>query len=104
MGVREMPIACCIRLWDTFISESASHSLPGCGGGVGSAGWEALLIYFCACFTAYFSSRLQGLDFEAITMLLQKLPTDSFTEADVELLLSEAYVLKSLFEQAPRHL
>jgi len=130
--VRELPVACCIRLWDTLISESAqaaclgagqrpvgggsavavssTKSLGGSGQGaggiavVGSAGFEVLLVYFCACFTAYFSSCLQQMDFEAITLFMQKMPTDNFTEGDVEVLLSEAYVLKSLFEQAPRHL
>jgi len=116
--VRELPVVCCIRLWDTLIAESAqtsvgrgSHSaigrsMSGAGtvGTVGSAGFEGLLVYFCACFTAYFSARLQSMDFEAITLFLQRMPTDNFTEAEVEVLLSEAYVLKSLFEQAPNHL
>lgn len=105
--VRELPIACSVRLWDTLIAESAQ------AGGVqrgalasdcGSAGFEALLVYFCACFTAYFSSRLQAMDFEAITLFLQQMPTDGFAERDVEVLLGEAYVLKCLFQQAPRHL
>eukprot|EP00747_Dinoflagellata_sp_TGD_P167048 gnl/TRDRNA2_/TRDRNA2_190805_c0_seq1.p1 gnl/TRDRNA2_/TRDRNA2_190805_c0~~gnl/TRDRNA2_/TRDRNA2_190805_c0_seq1.p1 ORF type:complete len:407 (+),score=70.87 gnl/TRDRNA2_/TRDRNA2_190805_c0_seq1:41-1222(+) len=100
--VRELPVECCIRLWDTCIAESALAT--GRGAASGSAGFEALFVYFCACFTAYFSKRLLSMDFEAITIFLQKMPTDSFTEADVEVLLGEAYVLKSLFQQAPSHL
>jgi len=104
--VRELPMACCVRLWDTLIAESASHAQTGgsIAAGGGSAGFEALLVYFCACFTAYFSARLQSMDFEAITFFLQQIPTDSFSESEVEVLLGEAYVLKSLFQQAPRHL
>jgi len=98
--VREFPVACCLRLWDTLIAESAQSAQ----GVQGSAGFEALLMYFCACFTAYFSSRLQAMDFEAITLFFQQMPTDAFTESEVEVLLSEAYVLKALFQQAPRHL
>jgi hypothetical protein len=104
--VRELPVSCCIRLWDALISESAQAATAGQPNrrSVSSAGFETLLVYFCACFTAYFSSRLQAMDFEAITLFLQKMPTDHFKESDVEVLLSEAYVLKSLFEQAPKHL
>jgi len=103
--VRELPMGCCVRLWDTFIAESALAAGDRLRKSEdGSAGWEALLVYFCACFTAYFSARLQAMDFEAITLFLQRMPTDHFVEGDVEVLLGEAYVLKSLFQQAPQHL
>jgi hypothetical protein len=103
--VRDLPIPCCIRLWDTLIAESA---LPARGGGLNndkrSAGFEVFLVYFCACFTAYFSARLQAMDLEATLRFLQRVPTDEFSEADLEVLLSEAFVLKSLFQNAPQHL
>eukprot|EP00415_Alexandrium_ostenfeldii_P002713 UN2713 len=105
--VRELPMSCCVRLWDTLIAESALAAgvkRGAIGSDCGSAGFEALLVYFCACFTAYFSARLQAMDFEAMTFFLQQMPTDNFTEAEVEVLLGEAYVLKSLFQEAPRHL
>jgi len=104
--VRELPMVCCIRLWDTLIAESAAavQQRGALGGSCGSAGFEALLVYFCACFTVYFSVRLLAMDFEAITFFLQQMPTDGFSEAEVEVLLGEAYVMKSLFAEAPRHL
>lgn len=102
--VRELPVPCCIRLWDACVAESASVGGAQVRGAAPSAGFEALLVYFCACFTAYFSASLRAMDFEAITLFMQKMPTDDFTEKDVEVLLSEAYVLKSLFGQAPSHL
>jgi len=83
--VRELPMGCCVRLWDTFIAESALAAGDRLRKSEdGSAGWEALLVYFCACFTAYFSARLQAMDFEAITLFLQRMPTDHFVEGDVE--------------------
>merc|ERR1719401_196581 len=105
--VRELPMACCVRLWDTLIAESAQSAgqvRGSLGSDCGSAGFEALLVYFCACFTAYFSQRLQEMDFEAMTFFLQQMPTDGFADREVEVLLGEAFVLKSLFQQAPRHL
>lgn len=107
--VRDLPIPCCIRLWDTLIAESACPA----GGQLNrsrlhsdrrSAGFEVFLVYFCACFTAYFSARLQAMDLEATLRFLQRVPTDEFSEADLEVLLSEAFVLKSLFQHAPQHL
>lgn len=105
--VRELPMVRCIRLWDTLIAESAlaaGNHRSALNNDCGSAGFEALLVYFCASFTTYFSSHLQCMDFEQITFFLQKMPTDDFAEGDIEVLLGEAYVLKSLFQQAPKHL
>lgn len=104
--VRDLPILGSIRLWDTLIAESAqSVGIRPIGGDeCTSSGFEGLLVYFCACFTAYFSPRLQSMDFEGMTFFLQSIPTDTFTEAEIEVLLGEAFVLKSLFQQAPRHL
>lgn len=105
--VRELPISCCIRLWDTFIAESAQSGTQvrsGPSGDHRSAGFEVFVVYFCACFIAYFSPRLQAMDMEAISRFLQRLPTDDFRESDMEVLLSEAFVLKSLFQNAPQHL
>jgi len=112
--VREMPIACVVRLWDALIAESAQAagqsrgsarpSRDGKGQEGGSAGFEVLLCYFCVCFMTYFSQQLQAMDFEQITFFLQRLPTDNFNEDGVEVLLGEAFVLKSLFQMAPGHL
>mmetsp|Transcript_8872 Transcript_8872/g.15925 ORF Transcript_8872/g.15925 Transcript_8872/m.15925 type:complete len:416 (+) Transcript_8872:79-1326(+) len=105
--VRELPIACCIRLWDTLIAESTTATAirtigPADRNGA-SAGFEVLFVYFCTSFTAYFSSKLQSLDFEGLQFFLQQMPTDAFTETTMDMLLGEAFVLKSLFQQAPQH-
>lgn len=74
--VRELPIACCVRLWDTFIAESAVTAMGhrAGNGDCRSAGFEVFLVYFLACFTAYFSPRLQAMDLEAISQFLAKAP------------------------------
>ena len=43
------------------------------------------------------------MDFQEIMMFLQSLPTKEWTEKDVELLLSEAFIWKSLFAGSQAH-
>jgi hypothetical protein len=44
------------------------------------------------------------MDFQEIMMFLQSLPTRNWTEKDIELLLSEAYIWQSLFKGSSAHL
>jgi len=44
------------------------------------------------------------MDFQETMMFLQALPTKEWTEKDIELLLSEAYIWKSLFMGSAAHL
>ena len=44
------------------------------------------------------------MDFQEIMMFLQSLPTREWTEKDIELLLSEAYIWQSLFKGSAAHL
>lgn len=94
--VRELPVASCARLWDALIAESVQAG--------NSLGFETLLLYFCLCFLARFSLRLREMDFEELTMFLKRGTTEDVSVAEVEVLLGEAFVLKSLFQQAPSHL
>lgn len=43
------------------------------------------------------------MDFQEIMMFLQSLPTKDWTEKDIELLLSEAFIWKSLFAGSKAH-
>lgn len=43
------------------------------------------------------------MDFQEIMMFLQSLPTKQWTEKDIELLLSEAFIWKSLFAGSKAH-
>lgn len=43
------------------------------------------------------------MDFQEIMMFLQSLPTRNWTEKDVELLLSEAFIWQSLFKGSQAH-
>lgn len=44
------------------------------------------------------------MDFQEVMMFLQALPTREWTEKDIELLLSEAFIWQSLFGGSSAHL
>ncbi|CAF2381448.1 unnamed protein product [Rotaria sp. Silwood2] len=89
--MRELPVRCTIRLWDTYLSEQN--------------GFSQFHLYICASFLVRFSKDLlREKDFQGILLLLQNLPTHSWTSNDISILTAEAYQLKVMFANAPRHL
>lgn len=50
------------------------------------------------------SAKLCKMDFQETMMFLQSLPTREWTEKDIELLLSEAFIWQSLFKGSSAHL
>jgi len=50
------------------------------------------------------SDQLLKMNFQEILMFLQALPTKEWTEKDIELLLSEAFIWQSLFRGSRAHL
>ncbi|KAI9317749.1 rab-GTPase-TBC domain-containing protein [Dichotomocladium elegans] len=90
--MREMPLRCTVRMWDTYLSEGSSE------------GFSEFHVYVCAAFLVKWSEQLRSQDFQGIMLFLQQLPTENWQTKDVELLLSEAYMWKTLFHNAPNHL
>ncbi|KAI8991239.1 RabGAP/TBC [Mycotypha africana] len=90
--MRELPLRAIIRMWDTYLAEGSSE------------GFSEFHVYVCAAFLVKWSPQLQKLDFQGVMIFLQQLPTQGWQEKDVELLLSEAYMWKTLFHNAPSHL
>ncbi|CAL8105763.1 unnamed protein product [Calicophoron daubneyi] len=89
--IRELPLRCIIRLWDTYMAERS--------------GFSSFHVYVCAALLLQFSSGLQReRDFQGLMMFLQHLPTYHWTDEDISLILAEAYRLQSLFASAPHHL
>jgi len=71
----------------------------------GSDGFSVFHLYVCVAFLNKWSHELIiSKDFQEIMVFLQSLPTAQWTEQDIELLLAEAYRLKSLYHEAPNHL
>lgn len=89
--LREFPLPCVIRLWDTYIAEP-------------NEGFSSFHVYVCAVFLIYWSPQLKQMDFQQLMLFMQKLPTGKWRVQEIETLLAEAYVLKSLFHSSPQHL
>ncbi|XP_023230028.1 TBC1 domain family member 22B-like [Centruroides sculpturatus] len=89
--MRELPLRCTIRLWDTYLSETN--------------GFSTFHLYVCAAFLTHWSKDLlQEKDFQGLMLTLQNLPTLHWGNEEMSLLVAEAYRLKFMFADAPNHL
>ncbi|XP_054844922.1 TBC1 domain family member 22A [Eublepharis macularius] len=88
--MREVPLRCTIRLWDTYQSEPE--------------GFSHFHLYVCAAFLVRWKKEiLEEKDFQELLMFLQNLPTMHWGNEDISVLLAEAYRLKFAFADAPNH-
>jgi hypothetical protein len=85
--LREFRLPLIERLWDAYMAE---------GGGVA---FREFHVYVCAALLLRWRRQLQLLEFQEVILFLQAMPTLSWCEDDekVDMLLAEAFVLKSLF-------
>ncbi|CEJ88476.1 Putative GTPase activating protein [[Torrubiella] hemipterigena] len=88
--MRELSVKNIIRMWDTYLAEEQ--------------GFSEFHLYVCAALLVKWSAKLVSMDFQEIMMFLQSLPTKDWTEKDIELLLSEAFIWQSLFKGSAAHL
>lgn len=89
--LRELPLRTILRVWDTYLAED-------------QGGFENFHVYVCVVVMKTFQEKLITMDFQELLMFLQDIPTSSWTESDVEPILSQAYILSTLFENSPNHL
>ncbi|XP_051890145.1 TBC1 domain family member 22A isoform X5 [Pristis pectinata] len=88
--MRELPLRCTIRLWDTYQSEPE--------------GFSHFHLYVCAAFLVRWRKELlEERDFQGLMILLQNLPTMHWGNEEISILLAEAYRLKYAFADAPNH-
>uniref|UniRef100_A0A8C2I5U0 TBC1 domain family member 22A n=2 Tax=Cyprinus carpio TaxID=7962 RepID=A0A8C2I5U0_CYPCA len=88
--MRELPLRCTIRLWDTYQAEPE--------------GFSHFHLYVCAAFLVRWRKEiLEEKDFQGLMILLQNLPTMHWGNEEVSVLLAEAYRLKFAFADAPNH-
>lgn len=88
--MRELPLRAVVRAWDTYLAEDN--------------GFESFHVYVSAALLCHFSATLREMDFQSMVMFLQDMPTKEWREEEVEPLLSQAYILSTLFEGSPNHL
>ncbi|KAL9648733.1 hypothetical protein ABK040_003671 [Willaertia magna] len=82
--MREMSLKLIIRIFDAYISEGDD--------------FENLHVYVCAAFLKFWSEKLRSMEFTEMVLFLQHLPTRSWSYVEIEMLLSQAYMLKVLYD------
>lgn len=105
--MREISVKNTVRMWDTYLV-SILHfqqwpALTDYDAQAEDQGFSEFHLYVCAAFLVKWSDKLQHMDFQEIMMFLQSLPTKEWTEKDIELLLSEAFIWQSLFKGSKAH-
>ncbi|KAK7035472.1 GTPase-activating protein [Paramarasmius palmivorus] len=88
--MREISVQNTIRMWDTYLAE-------------GPDAFSQFHLYVCSAFLVKWSEKLRQMDFQGIIMFLQSLPTQGWGDHDIEMLLSEAFVLNSIWHNAQSH-
>jgi len=102
--MREFPLPLIIRMWDTYLAEVRNNwSLLLFWLSQGDA-FPVFHLYVCASYLVTFSKRLMSMDFQELMIFLQNPPTSTWAEADIETMLSRAYMWKTLFDDSPSHL
>lgn len=89
--LREFSLKCVLRLWDTYLSEK-------------DGGFEKFHVYVCAAFLCQFSQDLQQMEFDELFGFMQNMPTSDWEDCEIEILLSQAFVLSALFQGSDAHL
>ena len=89
--LRELSMRATIRLWDTYISEDVG-------------GFENFHVYVCAALLQTYREVLLNKPFQDMLLFLQDMPSAEWGEREVEPVLSQAFILSSLFEFAQAHL
>lgn len=89
--LRELPLRAILRVWDTYLSEDRG-------------GFENFHVYVCVVLLKRYREQLLTMEFQDILTFLQDMPTSEWTEDVVEPVLSEAFILSTLFDEAPSHL
>ena len=85
--LRELPLRCVLRLWDTYFAEERN-------------GFENFHVYVCVVLLKMNEESLMTMNFQEIILFLQDLPTGSWTDSDIDPILSQAFILSTLYDQS----
>lgn len=90
--MREFNLTMLTRMWDCYLSEEY-------------LGFRVFHVYVCAALLQQFSHELlQICDFEGLFYKIQNLPTKNWNEKEIEMLLSQAHILRTLYSESSAHL
>lgn len=83
--MRELPFRLIFRVWDACFAEAQ--------------GFDEFYVYVCGALLHRFARNLKAMQFPETFQFIQKLPaaTQHWTETDINELLSQAYIYKSLY-------
>ena len=87
--LREVPFMLGVRLWDTYLAEGPAL--------------KEFLVYVISSFLLNWAPELGKKDFQDLIMYLQHLPTDTWSEAEIEMVLSRAFMWRASFKGASSH-
>ena len=90
--MRELSLTLIIRLWDSYLSDDSG------------TGFKSFHTYVCVAFLVKHSVQIKTLEHGDLILFLQKLPTENWTDKDIDTLIAQAFLYKSWFNDAPRHL
>lgn len=89
--IREFPLKLGLLLFDAYIS-------------LNNEGFMGFHIYVCAALILKWSKKLKKMKFNEMMLFLQSIPTQSWTESDIRMLLGEAWVYQSIFDETLGHI
>ena len=81
--MREIPLHLIVRMWDTYLAEAEDFA--------------AFHVYVCTAFLLYWGPQLMKLEFQDLMIFLQRLPTNKWTQRDIDELMSTAFTLKNRY-------
>lgn len=88
--LRDLTLPLVIRLWDTYLAEPNGE------------GFSVLHIYTCVALLLKYAPEIKKRRMPELMLFLQHLPTDSWSFADLEAVISQAYVYRTLFQNSHR--
>lgn len=89
--LRELPLRSILRVWDTYLAEE-------------NGGFENFHVYVCCVLLKTHKEKLLEMHFQELLTFLQEMPTADWGEDELEPILSQAFILSTLFDDSPSHL
>jgi hypothetical protein len=88
--MREFNLTLILRLFDTYCAELCNKA----------SSLSNFHLYVCLAFLIKFTTQLKTMGFSDLIIFLQKLPTGNWAESDLELILSQAFIYQSLYQNS----